>query len=453
MTGATASAADNTSLGIILGAVSLGLVGLMGIVMGTNCMRRSGALSFLGAVGIKTPGNSIGSLTAEQKAADAAGKKSILGRMGTAFTSLKAHSTKIVQFVDAMPVPDAVKSFVHDPKSVLPKSARDMLETADNILDQANEQSDLESAKPQLKPLATKTITTLPTSEMPKGTSIYRTASTNESAKRSVPSGQTSDMIRPAGFVSRVGTNNTRVSVAPLPTLNDDVVMDTPWTDGPRRDYQSLSEAPIVDGEIQLRPVASQRLVENEHSDVQKNGWLPPILPRLPSSPATAPAPAPASAPSIPEGCKCEACLAAKAAHAPPPPPPSISSEDVMKQFDDLKKFMMEQMKPIVPPVVKSEQPALSVGNTEPVTEAKTEPVTEAKTEPEPKPEPEPKTEPVKFVNQLDFAKMLESFQQVSPQSLPKPNPSKALLEVNIEELAEIQAILAERQKEHSVRS
>jgi hypothetical protein len=56
--------------------------------------------------------------------------------------------------------------------------------------------------------------------------------------------------------------------------------------------------------------------------------------------------------PTLPEGCKCEACLAAKAAHEPPPP--SVSTADVMKQLEDLKKFMVEQMKPptpVAPPV------------------------------------------------------------------------------------------------------
>ena len=150
---------DNSSTGIILGAVSLGLVGLMGIVMGTNCMRRSGALNFLSAVGVKTP-KATGPLTAEQKAADAAGKKTFLGRIGMMFTSLKGHRAKIVKFVDTMPVPDSVKSFVHDPKSALPKSTRDMLESAENAFEQLDEPADLERATAPVLPVATKTIGT-----------------------------------------------------------------------------------------------------------------------------------------------------------------------------------------------------------------------------------------------------------------------------------------------------
>ena len=67
-------------------------------------------------------------------------------------------------------------------------------------------------------------------------------------------------------------------------------------------------------------------------------------------------------------------------------------------------------------------------------------------------PAPPPASAPVKFANQLDFAKMLAALQP-PPKPEPEPEPSKALIEVNVEELAEIQAILAERHKDHSVRS
>jgi hypothetical protein len=306
--------------------------------MGTNAMRRSGALNFLGALGVKTPpGIATGKRTKEELAADAAGKTSVLGRMGSMVTAIKGRSAQITKLVDSLPVPDSVKSFVHDPKSVLPKSARDLLDTAQSSLGQTGEPADLENV------------------EQPKATAVAQT---------------------PKSILKK----ESRVTIAPTPTFSDDVVVDggiqltnrqprtptqlrIPMRNTIMNDTYDVYDTDNLDNAYEntliREPAHSSSFVRNPGSFRSQGGSFGPqggsfgpqggsfgpqggstyIRPTIPT-------------PTLPEGCKCEACLAAKAAHEPPPP--SVSTADVMKQLEDLKKFMVEQMKPptpVAPPV------------------------------------------------------------------------------------------------------
>lgn len=380
-----AAAADNSSLGFILGAVSLALVGLMGVVLGTNAVRRSGALNFLRSAGIKPPGIN-GTGTAEEKAADEAGKKTMLGRMGTMITSIKGRSAQITKLVDALPVPDSVKSFVHDPKSVLPKSARDLLDTAQSTFGQTGEPADLENAE---KPKAQKSIL----------------------------------------------KKESRVTIAPTPTFSDEVVLDggiqltNTRASTPTQRNTSDETYDDIDNAYE-----NTLFPKNPVSNFVRNPGPPPVRPKIPT-------------PTLPEGCKCEACLAAKAAHEPPPP--SVSTADVMRQLEDLKKFMVEQMKPVAPvpvPVSDSEPaarlpkivyPGTPTNQTQSLTgnpeitfvkKTETEPVVEVTAAP---------------VTEATETKVAEETQE----------PLKATIEVNAHELEEIRALIAERQKGDQVRS
>jgi hypothetical protein len=451
----------------------------MGAVMGTNAMRRSGALNFLGALGVKTPpGIATGKRTKEElaaaAAADAAAKTSVLGRMGTMVTAIKGQSAKITRLVDALPVPDSVKSFVHDPKSVLPKSARDLLDTAQNSFNQPGESADnadLENAEPP---------------------------------KESVILAATTGVSTPKSILKK----ESRVTIAPSPTFSDDVVLDagiqltntrahtptqlrTPVRNTTNNTYDNLDN---LDENVLIPDAAtlSSNFVRNPGSlGTQASPTI--IKPKIPT-------------PTLPEGCKCEACLAAKAAHAPPPPPPSTA--DVMKQLEDLKKFMVEQMKPQQPvtvpvpeaeaavvaaPVVAAPVPEAPVvaapvpipvpvsasepaerlpkivypgngrshtspitGKVEPVMEA---PVTEAPVTEAPVTEAPVTEAPVTeaLVTEATETKVSETpITEATETRAPiteTQDPPKATIEVNAHELEEIRALLAERQKYHQVRS
>ena len=432
-----AAAADNSSLGIILGAVSLGLVGLMGVVMGTNAMRRSGALNFLGALGVKTPpGIATGRpRTKEELAADAAAKTSVLGRMGTMITSIKGRSAQITKLVDSLPVPDSVKSFVHDPKSVLPKSARDLLDTAQSSFGQTGEPADLENADAPKAPVGAPT---------PK--SILK----KESRVTIAPTPTFSDDVVLDGGIQ---LTNTRVSTPtqlrrPLRNTIMDDTYDVYNTDNVDNAYENtLIREPVHSSSFVRNPgsLGTQGDPFRTQGDPFGNqGRFPIVKPTVPP---------------LPEGCKCEACLAAKAAHAPPPP--SVSNADVMKQLEDLKKFMVEQMKP--QPQPQPQPQALS-----PVTAPEPEPEAPV-TAPEPEPVvsvpvPVSASEPAERLPKIVYPENsrshaspitvdTEPIVEVPATSVTETTvaetqePPKATIEVNTHELEEIRALLAERQK------
>ena len=380
----------------------------MGVVMGTNAMRRSGALNFLGALGVKTPpGIATGKRTKEELAADAAAKTTVLGRMGSMVTAIKGRSAQITKLVDSLPVPDSVKSFVHDPKSILPKSAQDLLDTAQSSFGQTGEPADLESVE---QPKATKSIL----------------------------------------------KKDSRVTIAPTPTFSDDVVMDggiqltNTRASTPTQQRRPVRNTIMDDTYDVYNTDNLDNAYENTliHEPAQSSGFVRPQG-RFPIVKPTVP--------PLPEGCKCEACLAAKAAHAPPPP--SVSNADVMKQLEDLKKFMVEQMKPqpfppapvapVVPtpvapspvpvPVSASEPaerlpkivyPENSRSHASPIT-VNAEPVVET---------------PAATVAEVKVTEVTEAI-EVSKVAEETQEPPKATIEVNAHELEEIRALLAERQK------
>ena len=103
----------------------------MGAVMGTNALRRSGALNFLSAVGVKVPTNADGSVnTAEitkEVISEAQAKSPALAAVGSFFHSVKEQSIKLKNAVNSLPLPDSVKSIVNDPKKLLSQATQDKL--------------------------------------------------------------------------------------------------------------------------------------------------------------------------------------------------------------------------------------------------------------------------------------------------------------------------------------
>jgi len=379
--------------------------------MGTNAMRRSGALNFLGALGVKTPpGIATGRpRTKEELAADAAGKTSVLGRMGSMVTAIKGRSAQITKLVDSLPVPDSVKSFVHDPKSLLPKSAQDLLDTAQNSFGQTGEPADLENV------------------EQPKATAVAQT---------------------PKSILKK----DSRVTIAPTPTFSDDVVLDggiqltntrastqmqqrRPMRNTIMNDTYDVYDTDNLDNAYEntliREPAHSSSFVRNPGSlgtqggSFRTQGGSTYIRPNIPT-------------PTLPEGCKCEACLAAKAAHEPPPP--SVSTADVMKQLEDLKKFMVEQMKPPAP-----------VAPVAPVAPAPPVPVTPLVPIPVPVSESEPAARLPKIIYSETPTNQTQYLIANPEITVKKVEPVTEVTETPVtetHELEEIRALLAERQKD-----
>jgi len=418
--------------------------------MGTNAMRRSGALNFLSALGVKTPpGIATGKRTKEElaatAAADAAAKTTVLGRMGSMVTAIKGRSAQITKLVDSLPVPDSVKSFVHDPKSLLPKSARDMLDTAQSSFGQIGEPADLESAEP------------------PKE-SVVLAATTG------------------AGTPKSALKKGSRVTIAPTPTFSEDIVVDggiqltntqartptqlrRPLRNTIMDDTYDVYDTDNLDNTYENTLIRDPAPTTSNFVRNPGSFGTPLVKPKIPT-------------PTLPEGCKCEACLAAKAAHEPPPP--SVSTADVMKQLEDLKKFMVEQMKPPAPvapapvpesipvapvpvPVSASEPaerlpkivyPGNSWSHTPPTNQ--TQPLTNNSEIT--LPEVQVKEVPIVKAPELPVTETPVTEAQELTKVLETPvketqEPPKVTLEVNAHELEEIRAILAERQKDCAVKS
>jgi len=92
-------------------------------------------MNAMAAAGIKPPPGIVDpNETEEQKkkrlAEEEAGKNTTLGKMGSMIGTVKTLTTKASALADKLPLPDSVKKAINDPTSMLPKSAKDMLETA-----------------------------------------------------------------------------------------------------------------------------------------------------------------------------------------------------------------------------------------------------------------------------------------------------------------------------------
>jgi hypothetical protein len=165
---AAAAAASSSDLGTILGAVALGLVGAGGAAFGLSYLRRSGALNAMAAAGIKPPPGIIDpNETEEQKkkrlAEEEAGKNTTLGKMGSMIGTVKTLTTKASALADKLPLPDSVKKAMNDPTSLLPKSAKDMLDTATGAAATLGFTAATEDADVMEKGAATPAITKKPT--------------------------------------------------------------------------------------------------------------------------------------------------------------------------------------------------------------------------------------------------------------------------------------------------
>ena len=162
------TAASSTDLGTILGAVALGLVGAGGAAFGLSYLRRSGAMNAMAAAGIKPPPGIVDpNETEEQKkkrlAEEEAGKNTTLGRMGSMIGTVKTLTTKASALADKLPLPDSVKKAINDPTSLLPKSAKDMLDTATGAAATLGFTAATEDADVMEKGAATPAVTKKPT--------------------------------------------------------------------------------------------------------------------------------------------------------------------------------------------------------------------------------------------------------------------------------------------------
>jgi hypothetical protein len=183
-------------------------------------------------------------------------------------------------------------------------------------------------------------------------------------------------------------------------------------------------------------PAQSSSFVRNPGSfgpqggSFRSQGGSTPIRPNIPT-------------PILPEGCKCEACLAAKAAHEPPPP--SVSTADVMKQLEDLKKFMVEQMKPPVAPVaaVAPVAPAAPVAPPGLITPLEAVPVPVSASEPA---ERLPKI--VYSGTSTNQTQYLTGNPEITITKVEPVVEAPSATAAETHELDEIRALLAERQKD-----
>jgi hypothetical protein len=146
----------------------LGLVGAGGAAFGLSYLRRSGAMNALSAAGIKTPPGIVDpNETEEQKkkrlAEEEAGKNTTLGKMGSMIGTVKTLTTKASALADKLPLPDSVKKAINDPTSLLPKSAKDMLETATGAAATLGFSAATQDADVMEKGAATPAVTKKPT--------------------------------------------------------------------------------------------------------------------------------------------------------------------------------------------------------------------------------------------------------------------------------------------------
>ena len=433
----TAAAASSSDLGTILGAVALGLVGAGGAAFGLSYLRRSGAMNAMAAAGIKPPPGIVDpNETEEQKkkrlAEEEAGKNTTLGRMGSMIGTVKTLTTKASALADKLPLPDSVKKAINDPTSMLPKSAKDMLDTATGAAATLGFTAASQDADVMEKGAATPAVTKKPTVSFSPVTTTNTIAEDGGIQLQDVPKENTivdDGGIQVTNIEARdtipdeagVGLAEAVATIAAVPLI---VPLSVSNSSNNKQQHQctcadclSLSatpEATLTPIEPPLKALTSAPTpvtapIENYHV---VHTHTPAALPLV----APVPVPVPVPAPAVVEA-------------------KTITLDDQKKMFQDFMKQMMSSDSPVV---AKKKDTIVE----EPVVEEEEEEEIE---------EEQPVRQPVTRTARGSARGVARGAARGLQQQKKQQQKEKAKIEVNAHELAEIKAMLAAKKKNFQV--
>jgi len=328
-------------------------VGLMGAVLGTNALRRSGALNFLSKAGVKVPTNADGTVdtkaVANELLEEAEAKSPALAAVGSFFNSVKAQSVRFKNAVNSLPLPDSVKSIVNDPTKLLPKATQDKLHAMEEAVGiQTNGEA----------PDAPRAVEDTP--DAPVALKVA------PSTRRMVSAPPTPVSTLDLGVVvSRVQKSLPSVQETDDVSLENEFIDNTPQHDN----------CPSCVAKAKAKAKS----------------------PTLPSAPTTSPvaSTAPTTSPTAPPG-------VSQPSKKQPEPTASFTPEDLKKHMDMLKQYMSTQMPTPQPQPQpqKAKSPPPPPQAKSPITTPKAQP--QAQAQPQPKPQPKAKIE----VNAAELAEI-----------------------------------------------
>lgn len=430
---AAAAAASSSDLGVILGAVALGLVGAGGAAYGLSFLRRSGAMNAMAAAGIKPPPGIVDpNETEEQKkkrlAEEEAGKNTTLGRMGSMIGTVKNLTTKASALADKLPLPDSVKKAMNDPTSLLPKSAKDMLDTATGAAATLGFTAASQDADVMEKGAATPAITKKPTVSFSPVTTLNTIVEEDGAQVQDIQKSNT--VVEDGGIQLQ--------DIQKRNTIDDTAGIDL-----------AAAAAATAVATIAAVSVSNSSNNKQQHkcmcadcitASATPDETLTPIEPPLK---ALTSAPTPVTAPI--ENYHVANAPAPLPLVAPVPVPVPVAAEPKALSLDDQKKMFQDFMKQMM----SSDAPA-------PVVAKKKEAVVEEEVEEEEE-EQEEEIEEEKPVRTPTRAARGGARGRGAPrgglqqQQKKQQQKEKAKIEVNAHELAEIKAMLAAKKKNFQV--
>ena len=127
--GAGATSSDNNPTSLILGSLSLGLVGAMSAVMGVNWIRRTGLGNILSRLGVNLPSISTSTTTTDGPDGPDGPTNTDIESGEIADTEIKSpsffdniiktQSAKFTNMINNSPLPDSIKNMANDPSKLL----------------------------------------------------------------------------------------------------------------------------------------------------------------------------------------------------------------------------------------------------------------------------------------------------------------------------------------------
>jgi hypothetical protein len=409
----------------------LGLVGAGGAAFGLSYLRRSGAMNAMAAAGIKPPPGIVDpNETEEQKkkrlAEEEAGKNTTLGKMGSMIGTVKTLTTKASALADKLPLPDSVKKAINDPTSMLPKSAKDMLDTATGAAATLGFTAASQDADVMEKGAATPAVTKKPT------VSFSPVTTTNTIAEDGGIELQ--DVQKENTIVDDGGIQVTNIKARD--TIPDEAGVGLAATAA----VATIAAVPLansLNNKQQHQCTCADCLSLSATTDATLSPIEPPLkaLTSAPT-PVTAPienyhvvhasAPLPVVAP-VPVPVPATAVVEAK----------TITLDDQKKMFQDFMKQMMSSDSPVV---AKKKDTIVE----EPVVEEEEEEEIEGEEE-------KPVRQPLARTARGSARGVARGAARGLQQQKKQQQKEKAKIEVNAHELAEIKAMLAAKKKNFQV--
>jgi hypothetical protein len=394
-------------------------------------------MNAMAAAGIKPPPGIVDpNETEEQKkkrlAEEEAGKNTTLGRMGSMIGTVKTLTTKASALADKLPLPDSVKKAINDPTSMLPKSAKDMLDTATGAAATLGFTATNQDADVMEKGAATPAVTKKPTVSFSPVTTTNTIAEDGGIQLQDVPKENTivdDGGIQVTNIEARdtipdeagVGLAEAVATIAAVPLI---VPLSVSNSSNNKQQHQctcadclSLSatpEATLTPIEPPLKALTSAPTpvtapIENYHV---VHTHTPAALPLV----APVPVPVPVPAPAVVEA-------------------KTITLDDQKKMFQDFMKQMMSSDSPVV---AKKKDTIVE----EPVVEEEEEEEIE---------EEQPVRQPVTRTARGSARGVARGAARGLQQQKKQQQKEKAKIEVNAHELAEIKAMLAAKKKNFQV--